>query len=55
MLEKIEGKKRRRERMSRLENITDSMDVNLIKLQEIVKDRGAWLAALHAVADSDMT
>jgi len=31
------------------------MDVNLIKLQEIVKDGGAWLAALHAVADSDMT
>ena len=38
-----------------LERITDSMDMNLSKLWEIVKDRGAWHAVVHEVAESDMT
>ena len=53
MLEKIEGKKRRgRQRMRWLESITDSVDMNLRKFQEIVKDKGAWHAAVHGVAKS---
>ena len=38
-----------------LDSITDSMNMNLSKFQEIVKDRGAWHAAVHGVAESDMT
>ena len=53
MLGKIEGRRRRRwQRMSWLDNITDSVDMNLSKLQEIVKDRGAWHAAAHGVTKS---
>ena len=51
MLGKIEGKKRREwQRIRWLDSITDYIDMNLSKLQEIVEDRGSWRATVHGVA-----
>ena len=54
MLEKVEGKRRRRQRMRWLNGITDSIDMNVSKLWEMVKDGEVWRAVVHGVAKSRM-
>ena len=55
MLGKIEGRRRGKQRMKWLYGITDSMNMNLSKLWEIVRDREVWHETVHGVAESDMT